>query len=251
VGDIAAAPAYNALTRVGIVPAPQSYDMATSDDLYIGQDLEIGGTAYLASDLYMSYYEGSQMIYFYEDGNREGESLTWNNGADTFVITDDLDIYGMLSKSAGSFKIDHPLDPANKYLYHSFVESPDMKNVYDGVAVLDESGEASVELPKYFEALNTDVRYQLTAIGTSAPNLHIAQKVTKSVFAIAGGKPGMEVSWQVTGIRRDPYAEANRIKVEVEKLAEERGKYLFPELYNKPDSQRIGFVEPSEGSEYQ
>jgi hypothetical protein len=44
------------------------------------------------------------------------------------------------------FRIDHPLDPANKYLNHSAVESPDMKNIYDGVVTLDADGEAVVEL---------------------------------------------------------------------------------------------------------
>jgi hypothetical protein len=53
-------------------------------------------------------------------------------------------VVGTLSKSAGSFKIDHPLDPENKYLYHSFVESPDMKNIYDGVIMVDSKGEAQV-----------------------------------------------------------------------------------------------------------
>ncbi|MFG0313074.1 MAG: hypothetical protein ACF8LL_02645, partial [Phycisphaerales bacterium] len=38
----------------------------------------------------------------------------------------DVHIDGTLSKSSGSFKIDHPLDPENKYLSHSYVESPDM-----------------------------------------------------------------------------------------------------------------------------
>jgi trimeric autotransporter adhesin len=59
-------------------------------------------------------------------------------------------IRGPLSKPGGSFKIDHPLDPANKYLSHSFVESPDMKNVYDGVVVLDDNGEAVIDLPDWF-----------------------------------------------------------------------------------------------------
>ncbi len=60
-------------------------------------------------------------------------------------------VTGTLSKGGGSFKIDHPLDPENKYLYHSFVESPDMKNIYDGTVVLDERGEASLtlSLPAY------------------------------------------------------------------------------------------------------
>jgi len=59
-----------------------------------------------------------------------------------------------------NFKIDHPVDPANKYLYHCAVESPDMKNIYDGVVTLDSAGEAVVELPAWFEALNQDFRYQ-------------------------------------------------------------------------------------------
>lgn len=80
----------------------------------------------------------------------------------------DVDIVGNVSKSAGSFKIDHPLDPARKYLYHSFVESPDMKNVYDGNIVTDGAGSATVTLPDWFESLNSDFRYQLTVIGQFA-----------------------------------------------------------------------------------
>jgi hypothetical protein len=54
------------------------------------------------------------------------------------------------------FKIDHPLDPVQKYLYHSSVESSDSKNIYDGVIILDSNGEAVVALPEWFEALNRD-----------------------------------------------------------------------------------------------
>ncbi|MCK4597432.1 hypothetical protein KAU04_05305, partial [bacterium] len=110
-------------------------------------------------------------------------------------------VTGTLSKGGGSFKIDHPLDPANKYLYHSFVESPDMKNLYDGVVNLDNDGAAWVELPEWFEALNKDFRYQLTPIGAPGPNLYIAQEIQNNRFQIAGGPLGMKVSWQVTGIR--------------------------------------------------
>ena len=102
----------------------------------------------------------------------------------------DVIVRGNLSKSGGSFKIDHPLDPANKYLSHSFVESPDMKNIYDGVATLNASGEAVVELPEWFEALNKDFRYQLTAVGAPGPNLHIAKKISGNRFTIAGGASG-------------------------------------------------------------
>ena len=164
--------------------------------------------------------------------------INFNNDFEggTFVDSDlevdgDLHATGMLSKGGGSFKIDHPLDPANKYLYHSFVESPDMMNVYNGNIHLDEQGEAWVELPDWFESLNESFRYQLTPIGVPGPGLYIAEQVQNNQFKIAGGTEGMEVSWQVTGIRKDPFAVKNRIEVEVEKQDHEKGTYLYPELY--------------------
>jgi len=145
----------------------------------------------------------------------------------------DVHVNGRLSKSAGLFKIDHPLDPANRYLMHSFVESPDMKNVYDGVVQLDQDGEAWVQLPDYFQALNRDFCYQLTPIGGPAPGLYIASEIEDNRFQIAGGKSGLKVSWQVTGIRQDAYAEAYPIPVESMKPEAERGTYLHPELYKE------------------
>jgi len=178
----------------------------------------------------------------------------------TVTINGDLRINGNISKGGGSFKIDHPLDPANKYLSHSFVESPDMKNVYDGVVSLDGKGEAEIELPDWFGALNKDFRYQLTAIGAPGPNLHIAEEISdtttistsysnsssrnnnnnnNSHFKIAGGTSGMKVSWQVTGIRKDPWANAHRIDVEEDKPAKEQGYYIHPDLYGQPEEKGI------------
>ena len=142
-------------------------------------------------------------------------------------------------------KIDHPIDPANKYLYHSSVESPDLKNLYDGMATLDGKGEAVIELPDWFRALNKDLRYQLTAIGAPGPNLHIAEEISeantnyKSHFKIAGGTSGMKVSWQVTGVRNDPYSKANPIQIEEDKSDIERGLYIHPELYGKTAEKRV------------
>lgn len=153
------------------------------------------------------------------------------------VFAGDVSVLGTLSKFAGSFKIDHPLDPANKYLYHSFVESPDMKNIYDGVVTLDTNGKAIVELPDWFAALNGDFRYQLTCVGGFAP-VYIAEEIADNRFTIAGGIPGLKVSWQVTGIRQDPYAEQHRIPVEEDKPLEERGTYLYPEGYGQPATMR-------------
>ncbi len=133
------------------------------------------------------------------------------------VVNGNLTVSGTVAKGGGSFRIDHPLDPENKYLYHSFVESPDMMNVYNGVIRLDGNGEAWVELPNWFEALNRDFRYQLTPVGAPGPNLYIAEEVAGNRFKIAGGAAGAKVSWQVTGIRHDTYANEHRIQVEVEK----------------------------------
>ena len=139
-------------------------------------------------------------------------------------------VVGTLSKASGSFKIDHPLDPANKYLYHSFVESPDMMNIYNGNVVTDKRGLATIELPDWFEALNRDFRYQLTVIGQFAQAI-VVQKVKNNHFTIKTSKPGVEVSWQVTGIRQDAYANAHRIRVEEVKPPAEQGHYLHPELF--------------------
>jgi hypothetical protein len=149
---------------------------------------------------------------------------------------------GSFSANSKAFKIDHPLDPERKYLSHSSVESPDMKNIYDGVATLDADGQAWVELPSYFEALNKDFRYQLTAIGAPAPNLYIAQEVRGNRFHIAGGKPGGKVSWQVTGIRQDAYAKKHRIEVEEDKPAEEQGSYLSPDSFGQPEEKGIAWA---------
>jgi hypothetical protein len=146
----------------------------------------------------------------------------------------DVNIYGNLTSGTKSFKIDHPLDPSNKYLYHSSVESPDMKNVYDGVVVLDTKGEAVVVLSAWFDALNKEFRYQLTPIGAPGPNLHIAKEIENQRFKIAGGSSGMKVCWQVTGIRQDPLAQANPLVVEQDKLANERDHYLHPAAHGYP-----------------
>ncbi|HEY3973778.1 MAG TPA: tail spike protein [Candidatus Sulfotelmatobacter sp.] len=146
------------------------------------------------------------------------------------TINGNLGVIGTLSKAAGSFRIDHPLDPLNKYLLHSFVESPDMLNIYNGIVELDSKGRAEVTLPSYFEALNGDFRYQLTCIGKSSP-VYVAREVKDNKFLIAGGTRGTRVSWQVTGIRRDPYSQAHRILPEMEKPESERGHYLYPEIY--------------------
>ncbi len=145
-------------------------------------------------------------------------------------VASNLDVRGSVSKGSGTFVIDHPLHPRSMLLYHSFVESPDAKNVYDGIARLDENGEAAIQLPEYFEALNENFRYQFFPIDEAMPHLYIKQEVRDNAFVVAGGEPRGRISWQVTGVRHDPFIVAHPIRVEVPKGAGQpvnKGEYLF------------------------
>ena len=155
------------------------------------------------------------------------------------LVDGDLEVRGGLTPSATAFKIDHPLDPGNRYLQLPAVHSAEMKNVFDGLVVLDQKGEAWAQLPDWFEAANGDFRYQLTAIGGPAPELHVAQEITDNAFLIAGGPAGLKVSWQVTGIRQDPYALLKPVAVEVDKPPHEVGRYRHPEAYGLPAEFRV------------
>jgi len=181
----------------------------------IGADSEVGGAGVIAMG---------------------GSGLVADGFAGGFI--GNVDIQGTLSKTAGSFRIDHPLDPANKYLYHSFVESPDMMNVYNGNITTDANGEAIVRLPEYFEALNHDFRYQLTVIGQFAQAI-VASEISDNSFTIKTDRPGVKVSWQVTGIRQDAYAIKHRIPVEEDKPERERGYYLHPQVFNQPEEKSV------------
>ena len=140
---------------------------------------------------------------------------------------------------AKTFQIDHPLDPENSYLNHYSAEGPEPLNVYRGTAVLKATGAAQVQLPAYFEAINRDFSYQLTAIGAAMPNLHVAGEIQNNSFTIAGGKAGGKVSWEVKGVRNDAFMRQHGAPVEQPKSPEERGKYLYPELFGAPQARAV------------
>jgi hypothetical protein len=155
----------------------------------------------------------------------------------------DGDVYvnGALTTVVAASRIDHPLDPENKYLQHGVVESDRMKNVYDGVAVLDSDGRTEVQLPAWFEKVNGDFRYQLTCVGGYAP-VYVESEIANNAFTIAGGKPGLKVSWQVTGVRKDAYSEAHPMVAELEKAPRDRGKFVHPELFGYGRDRLVGEV---------
>ncbi|MGD9790965.1 MAG: hypothetical protein AB7Q00_10735 [Phycisphaerales bacterium] len=164
------------------------------------------------------------------------------------VLASSLNVTGTLTKGSGTFRIDHPLDPENMYLSHSFVESPEMMNIYNGMVTTDGEGYAEVKLPHYFEALNMEYRYQLTVIDEKDSDEFVQAKVVKAIegnrFRIRTSVGSTAVSWQVTGVRNDAFARQHRVVVEEEKSATEKGKYLHPVEFGLPASRGIDAVMP-------
>ncbi len=170
--------------------------------------------------------------------------------------------YGVLSNGrfaatgTKSFRIDHPDDPANKYLFHYSSESPEVTNFYSGTVGLDPLGQAEVELPRYFAKINRDPRYMLTPVGTAMPMLHVSAEIDagslaagaamgpgvvapRCFFRIAGGAPGGKVSWRIEAIRNDRFVQVHGAPVELEKEGPERGTYQHPHLYGEAPAKSL------------
>ncbi len=158
----------------------------------------------------------------------------WGAAPTAGFFQGNVQVNGTITHTLGRIRIDHPSDPQNRYLEQGQVGAGEHKTVHDGIVVCDDQGRATVDLPPWFAALHGDLRYQLTCVGGYAP-VYIARKADDGRFQIAGGEPGLEVCWQVTGVRQDLYARANPIVVEREKSAGERGHYLHPDLYGSRD----------------
>lgn len=197
------------------------------NNLSVGAGCNVTGTHYVTGDIYCT-----GTLYGLGDVSTGGTlyvtGTTTLHGAVT--THSNMSVGGTLTKAAGTFTIDHPSDPANKILNHSFVESPDMKNVYDGRGILDEHGSCTVKLPDYFGDLNENFCYQLTMIGHSSFPLFIEKEINDNEFVV-GGASLQKFCWQVTGNRKDAYAKAHPIVVEVEK--EVKGTFLYPHVHSK------------------
>ena len=190
-----------------------------------------------------------------DNGNNGGRGLVINNGNNGEValwvnnvssnyagyFEGDVNVTGTITQGGNLFQIDDPRDPGNKILRHSAVESPDMMNVYNGNVTTDGIGNATVQLPDYFSALNKDFKYQLTVIGQFAQAI-VSQEIQGNHFSIKTDKPNIKVSWQITGVRKDPWAKKHRIVVEEEKTNDTRGYYLNPDAYGLPASRSISLI---------
>jgi hypothetical protein len=178
-----------------------------------------------ADTVIINYNKQDSGDQFYIDED-SGNVLTLTTGKDAY-FADDVHVGGDLSKGGGSFRIDHPLKPETHFLFHSFVEAPERLNIYKGRG-LTVNGKFTIELPDYFEALNTNIEYNLTPIGINA-NLWVSKEYQNNKVEVASNVD-CEFSWIIYGVRKDPYALAKPMEVEVEKNIK---GYLYPELYGE------------------
>jgi hypothetical protein len=158
-----------------------------------------------------------------------------NSGTDGFGVFSNGN---MGASGTKPFRIDHPFDPTNKYLFHYSAESPLPQNFYNGNVRTDASGQAWVTLPDYFEEINKDFRYTLTVVDdTDSPDfvqVKVAKKIQGNRFKIRTSAPNVEVSWRVDALRSDKWVQKNPPLTEPLKEGPEKGTYQQPELYGQP-----------------
>jgi hypothetical protein len=141
--------------------------------------------------------------------NPAGDLVLQRGGTTRLTCTSSgVAVNGALSKSSGSFKIDHPLKPDTHHLVHSFVEGPQADNLYRGVIELN-NGKATIDLDEWFGmtpgtflALNRDIQ----AFVNNADTWDLVRaKVMGSQLIIDCQNPdsNAEVSWLVIGERQD------------------------------------------------
>jgi hypothetical protein len=147
------------------------------------------------------------------------------------VVNGDLTVTGTKS----GFRIDDPRAPTSRTLTHTPVETNALTVTYSGNVRTDADGRAVVRLPEYAETLAGDWRYQLTPIGRFGQAI-VEREVRDGRFIVRTEHGGMKVSWNVTGMRRDPQAQSHAIDPVTEKRGRDRGRYLDPKLYGQPAS---------------
>ena len=69
----------------------------------------------------------------------------------------------------------------------------------------------------------------------------MSDEVRNNQFKIKTDKPNVKVSWQVTGIRKDKFADANRVIPEVEKEPENKGRFLHAKEWKQPINKEINY----------
>jgi hypothetical protein len=216
------------------------------------------GTSQLAEAVVgRTFAANKAAVHGYTDVAGSHGGFFWSNagsGAGNGVIgqTSSAAGYGVSSigrftaSGTKSFRIDHPLDPENKFLTHYCAEGPEPLNVYSGEIRTGADGYAWIELPEYFSEINRNPRVQLTVDDMSDDFVmaKVVGGVREGGFRIRTSKPNTTVYWEVKAIRNDRFVQAHGAPVETEKSDFERGRYLHPHLYGAPETQGIYSAKP-------
>lgn len=218
-------------------------DLRFFGDSMGGPDLRIGGPGYagFGGGLFSNVALNVRNI----PNNTGGQIMNVElaDGTNIFQIQADQDIFVIgdffVNNGTKNFILDHPLYPENYSLAHTAIEGPGHITQYHGTVIMDKDSTATVRLPDYFEALNTDYHYQLTCVGDYA-EVYVSEEINDNSFRIAGGKPGLKISWQVTAERNDPWARDHPYQSEIRKEGDEKGKYWYPEGYGYSHAMQIG-----------
>jgi hypothetical protein len=192
--------------------------------LLFGDD---GGTT-----MAMVYRTSPNEISFESDND-----VSSTNAVMTIEQAGTVDVVNEFTAGTKTFKIDHPLDPFNKILKHSVIESPEMMNVYKGNSktLKDGSGQAytKVKMADWFTALNgndlKDYSFSITPLNGFCGEYY----VDNTLISIEGSfiirtQRECEFSYVVYSVRHDKFAEAHRVQVETVK--DEPG-YIHEELW--------------------
>ena len=107
-----------------------------------------------------------------------------NVGIGTTIPNSKLEVAGMIHSTSGGFKF-----PDGSIQVTAASEPYRQPDRAAGNVVLDDNGEARVELPDSLGGPDVDLLYQLTCIGGYAP-VYVAEEISSGRFVIAGVEPG-------------------------------------------------------------
>jgi len=139
---------------------------------------------------------------------------------DVSMPSSNLTVGGSVSKSSGSFKIDHPLESKKDthYLVHSFIEGPQADLIYRGEVTLS-SGTATVNIDTVsgmtdgtFVSLNTNVQcFTNNESGWTA----VKGSVSGNTLTITAQDNSCTdtISWMVVGERHDAHMKESKTKI--------------------------------------
>jgi hypothetical protein len=170
----------------------------------------LGGAEMLSASsgdaAFMSFHRpGNYAAYFGLDTDNNFAVGGWSAGAGLAGFK-----CGALSKTSGSFRIDHPLKPDTHQLVHSFIEGPQADNIYRGrVALTDGSAVVNIDTVAgmtegTFAALNRDIQC-FTSNETGWCN--VRGSVVGNILTIEAQDNTCTdtISWLVIGERQDQH----------------------------------------------